>query len=891
MLKIKGLDKIYKSKKGEEVKALTQVNLEFPEKGMIFILGKSGSGKSTLLNILGGLDNYDAGEIIINGKSSKDFKQADLDSYRNTYLGFIFQEFNLLDNFSVFDNIGIALELQHEKPSTDKINDVLKKVDLEGLGNRKPNELSGGQRQRVAIARTLIKNPKIILADEPTGSLDSETGISILKTLKELSKDKLVIIVSHDRELSENYADRIIEFKDGTVISDTTKENNKFVNTKNKEIILDNNDNLELKKSKLGFKNSFKFAFSNLKIKPIRLIMTILLSFISFTLFGVADTMGNYDKITATIDSLNASDLSVTSYEKVKQIKDGSTINEHIVKFTDDDLSVFEQNTNIDILPIYNMYNNQNFNNVLNFYKTIDTTYYNTLFFTASSITDKMYNQFGYELHGVLPRNKNEVVITKYTLELFIDCGLLQDNVEHVITDVNDIIGKQISVYNTDLSTNEYSTVVGVLDTNFNSTKYNFLKEETNNSSIGVEFNHVLKTGLHNNVFVHEDLLPKSNPNSFDILGSVQQTINGVSINSSFDTITTELNDSYFVDENKTTLENNEVLIPEYNFKELFVNEIQVYKNNIYTNGGTTIIENYISTLSNEEVLRALHWSDDYDDYEFARAQLLQSICMNFDNTLPGIKSGLCIIVEAGALNNLTANMTLNYFNDYTSDYDKVEMNVVGFYKTNNDYDYSIVTTKTLFDEIALNVDTGLIEFIASSIPTDDILKELVEYCYEYNNGIKYKMNNPIQLNVDNVNGSIESLTMLFLGVGVFFALFSSVLLFNFISISIASKKREIGILRALGSRSKDIFNIFFIETIVIGLINFILSIILLFILSTFLNSYLSEEIGLGIILLHPSIRQIGLIFIITLLVSFISSFFPVYKIAIKRPIESIKKG
>ncbi len=220
MLETKNLCKTYKPKKGVPVMAIDHISLRFSEKGMVFLLGKSGSGKSTMLNLLGGLDNYNDGEIIIKWMSSKDFDQQRFDSYRNTYVGFVFQEYNVLEEFTVGANIALALELQGKKASDEQINKILHVVDLDGYGNRNPNELSGGQKQRVAIARALVKNPEIIMADEPTGALDSNTGRQVLDTLKKLSRTKLVIIVSHDREYADKYADRIIELADGKVIRD-----------------------------------------------------------------------------------------------------------------------------------------------------------------------------------------------------------------------------------------------------------------------------------------------------------------------------------------------------------------------------------------------------------------------------------------------------------------------------------------------------------------------------------------------------------------------------------------------------------------------------------------------------------------------------------------------
>lgn len=223
MLEVRHLKRIYKVKNAEPVYALNDVSLKFPETGLVFILGKSGSGKSTLLNVMGGLDFVDDGEIIINGKSSKEFTGSEMDSYRNTYLGFIFQEYNILNDFTVGENIGLALQLQHKKATPEEVEKILAEVDLAGYSKRKPNELSGGQKQRVAIARALVKEPKIIFGDEPTGALDSNTGKQVFETLKKLSKDKLVVIVSHDRDFAEHFGDRVIELKDGKVISDISK--------------------------------------------------------------------------------------------------------------------------------------------------------------------------------------------------------------------------------------------------------------------------------------------------------------------------------------------------------------------------------------------------------------------------------------------------------------------------------------------------------------------------------------------------------------------------------------------------------------------------------------------------------------------------------------------
>lgn len=367
MLEVKHLRKEYKTKKGVVTKALDDVSLTFPETGMVFILGKSGSGKSTLLNVCGGLDRADSGEIIIKGKSSAEFSGQDFDSYRNTYVGFVFQEYNILDEFTVEENISLALELQNKKRDREVIEKILADVDMTSFASRKPNTLSGGQKQRVAIARALVKEPEIIMADEPTGALDSKTGQQVFDTLKYLSKTKLVLVISHDREFAEQYADRIIELKDGKVISDQTRaeagegaQNVRFfgtdtvcvqngadvtdadlesiraflkrsggsavISTSREQITAMKQDKPEMAvgafenikeqpvsktyekqkliRSHLPARHAVRMGASGLKTKPVRLVFTIFLSVVAFILFGLASTLMLFDGKKVTVQSL-----------------------------------------------------------------------------------------------------------------------------------------------------------------------------------------------------------------------------------------------------------------------------------------------------------------------------------------------------------------------------------------------------------------------------------------------------------------------------------------------------------------------------------------------------------------------------------------------------------
>lgn len=228
MIELKNLVKHYTSRKGVVTKALNDLSVSFPSKGLVFILGKSGSGKSTLMNILGGLDVADTGEFIIEGKNIEGLSQVELDHYRNSHVGFVFQDFNIIETFTIYQNIGLALQLQGQKADKHRIDEMLEFVGLKGFGKRKGNEVSGGQKQRIAVARALIKNPRIILADEPTGNLDSKTSDQIMNLLKKVSENNLVIVVSHDPEEAEVYADRIIRIKDGKIAEDTGSKDTVF---------------------------------------------------------------------------------------------------------------------------------------------------------------------------------------------------------------------------------------------------------------------------------------------------------------------------------------------------------------------------------------------------------------------------------------------------------------------------------------------------------------------------------------------------------------------------------------------------------------------------------------------------------------------------------------
>lgn len=264
MLTIKNIYKSY-GLKDSKYSVLKDINLSFRPNEFVAILGPSGSGKTTLLNILGGLDQYDSGDLIINGKSTKKFKDKDWDSYRNKSVGFIFQSYNLISHISILSNVEMCLTLRNTSKSVarKKAIEALERVGLKDHIHKKPNQLSGGQMQRVAIARALVNNPDIILADEPTGALDSKTSTQIMELIKDISKDKLVIMVTHNENLADIYASRIIKLSDGVIISDSNPYETK-----------EETDLYTLPKTKMSLLTALGLSLNNIKTKKGRTLLT-----------------------------------------------------------------------------------------------------------------------------------------------------------------------------------------------------------------------------------------------------------------------------------------------------------------------------------------------------------------------------------------------------------------------------------------------------------------------------------------------------------------------------------------------------------------------------------------------------------------------------------------
>ncbi len=314
MLKLKEITKTYKS--GDEVvEALKGINIEFRKSEFVSILGQSGCGKTTLLNIIGGLDRYSTGDLIINGKSTKEFKDRDWDIYRNYRVGFVFQSYNLISHQSVLSNVELALTISgvSKKERRKRAIKALEDVGLKNQIHKRPNQLSGGQMQRVAIARALVNDPDIILADEPTGALDTKTSVQVMEILKKISKDKLIVMVTHNPELAEKYSSRIIKVVDGNVIKDTNPYSEDEKET----------EKVKNKKTSMNFFTALSLSLNNLMTKKGRTILTSIAGSIGIVgialILSISNGIQNYinkveeDTLSSYPISIEAESVDMTS--------------------------------------------------------------------------------------------------------------------------------------------------------------------------------------------------------------------------------------------------------------------------------------------------------------------------------------------------------------------------------------------------------------------------------------------------------------------------------------------------------------------------------------------------------------------------------------------------
>lgn len=845
MLIVSKISKTYYSKKGADCQALKNVSFSLGNSGLYFVLGKSGCGKSTLLNILGGLDKADSGEISYNGKEFSLFSKKDFERYRNETVGFVFQDYNLIDNFNVYENVDIALSLQSATDKDKLISQALKQVGLEGYEKRKISELSGGQKQRVAIARAIVKNSSIILADEPTGNLDSDTGKDILDLLKNLSADKLVIVVTHDKENAELYGDGIISLKDGEIVDFNVKSEKQEKN-------LNECKEEKSRKPRLSFGYKFRFAIHNLLSKKWRSILAILAATLSFVLVGMAQLLATTDvenNIAKTAENIQKNYFVMKNFDGFSEYyvpiyNDINNNNVYIDYLDKNDIPYLRRGADNIII------NNSKHED----FKVFERTY------IINSIED--FGKMNLELYdGYLPLDDEGIYITDYYIDFLLKSDAKFEDGETFA--FSQMAGKTlIQKVNVGVAgIIEFSNkILGIVKTDYR----NILSEDvTISEGNKQDFKEIggaifISKGKHISKFYNENLtylsgkeegielkvhLSSGQQSNVSAIVAYEQPTEG------FNAYEYALTKEGYQKLTDISLAENEILMSFNLYNALFGEEIN------------PVIPEFEKTF--EEVSQGKLQSPKHADEKISLSLMCSGIDKNFldlqDKTIKGVIVTSKYYGDENALNNYEIMLNGNEL-------------VAGFDK--EFYYYSKSGTEFIFYSN---------EYETSS----NVLNDLRD-CY----GIalrpnSYQVQDCWEVFYINEETDKENAVVFALMASVAFVITILLLMWQ-ITFDITSRKKEIGILKALGTSNTNIMKIYVLESILIGFAVSILSLIIMSIGIPLLNKEMVHGLVGFVYIMANAVTWI-LVGACPILFTFILSLIPIAKISKMNPINIIK--
>ena len=847
MLELKNIKKDYISS-DTKVSALKGIDITFRKHEFVSILGPSGCGKTTLLNIIGGLDDYTKGDLIINGKSTKKFKDSDWDTYRNHNVGFVFQSYNLIPHQSVLANVELALTLSGVSATERKrrAQKALEEVGLKDQIHKKPNQLSGGQMQRVAIARALVNDPDIILADEPTGALDSKTSVQIMELLKSISKDKLIIMVTHNPDLAKEYSTRIIKLLDGNMVSDSKpyepkkKEEQEFT-TKGKK--------------SMSIKTALSLSLNNLMTKKGRTFLTSFAG--SIGIIGIALILSLSNGVQNYIDSIEEDTLSTYPISIYKQNVDMSSIMVSMMRMNDKKEHPFDKIyiNNIMNNVVETMANQVQSNDLHEFKKFIEeehlSEYTNSIEY-GYNITLNVYNA-DYS-NGIVKVNPNEIFDNVGLSEMMGNTSYgdsatysqtevfkqLLDNEDLLKDQYNLVSGKWPSEYNEVVlivdENNEISDYtlysLGVLNTEplkeaikeiFRGNKTEFNSEATSydyNELLDLKLKLVLSTSYYQksgNVYIDkqsDDNYIKSlidNGIDLKIVGIIKPNEERMS-NKVYGNIGYKRSlVDYAIDK---TLE-TDIAKEQLNNKEINVLTGMDFSSKFDINNLTTEQKYYISSLSQEELI-----------------SLMTSMENNtYDN----------VISELGIVDK-----------DYPSSI--------------NIYPKDFESKETI---------SNIIEDYNKKKTDNNELDKVINYT------------DIVGLMMSSVTSIVNVISYVLIAFVAISLVVSSIMIGIITYISVLERTKEIGILRAIGASKKDVSRVFNAETMIIGLVSGTIGIVVTLILNVIINIVLKHLVGLSV----ASLPLLGAIILVIISVSLtlIAGLIP-SKIASKKdPVEALR--
>lgn len=853
MLQCKNIMKDYVS--GDEiVHALKGVSLSFREREFVSILGQSGCGKTTFLNIIGGLDHYTSGDLIINGKSTKDYSDKDWDTYRNHQVGFVFQSYNLIMHQSVLSNVELALTLTgvNKEERRKRAIDALNKVGLSDQIHKKPTQMSGGQMQRVAIARAIVNNPDIILADEPTGALDSATSVQIMEILKEISKDKLVIMVTHNPQLADEYSSRIIRLKDGSLVSDSNPFNEQEMNV----------DTSVLKRTGMSFKMACSLSLNNLMTKKARTFLTSFAG--SIGIIGIALIMSLSHGMQSYIDQMENDTMASYPIEIQANSSDMSTLM----------TTMMGMKKKTEGHKGSKIYSRPYVEDVL---ESLSSSKKNNLSAFKSYIESNKGKEF---------RRTAKAIEYDYNLNLQVynentDSGLVQVSPNGLLDKLgmSDMMSLQSQFMDSSAMTNdqvwlslpeskklrddEYQLVEGKWPTNYNEV---VLEVDENNEitdytlySLGLLDQDELVKNYQKILNGETDKISKTNLKSYsvdDILNlkfrlvlnsDLYQKVNGLWINQSE-------NESYVQDVVSKSPEIKVVGI----IKPSESTVSQPTMGGVYY---TKAMEEYVtSKTENSQIVKEQKSNPNINIFtqtEFASGQKMSMSNLTNEQMMQ--------------LSSMSQEELMNYMNTYneninaTYDSNLTKLGVV---------DYSNPTKISLY---------------ASSFDGKEKLSDLIT---DYNK--KQTKNNVITYNdfigtmlssVTSVVNIISYVLIAFVSVSL---IVSSIMIGIITYISVLERTKEIGILRSIGASKKDITRVFNAETFIIGLISGVLGILITLVLNVPISVVVENMTGVSHIAKLPVNGAVFLI-LIDLVLTILAGLIP-SKIASKKdPVEALR--
>lgn len=853
MLQCKNIMKDYVS--GDEiVHALKGVSLSFREHEFVSILGQSGCGKTTFLNIIGGLDHYTSGDLIINGKSTKDYSDKDWDTYRNHQVGFVFQSYNLIMHQSVLSNVELALTLTgvNKEERRKRAIEALNKVGLSDQIHKKPTQMSGGQMQRVAIARAIVNNPDIILADEPTGALDSATSVQIMEILKEISKDKLVIMVTHNPQLADEYSSRIIRLKDGTLVSDSNPFNEQEMNV----------DTSVLKRPDMSFKMACSLSLNNLMTKKARTFLTSFAG--SIGIIGIALIMSLSHGMQSYIDQMENDTMASYPIEIQANSSDMSTLMTTMMgmkKKTEEhkDSKIYSRPYVEDVLESLS---SSKKNNLSAFKSYIESSKGKEFRKTAKAI------EYDYNLNLQVYNENTDSGLVQVSPNGLLDKLGMSDmmSIQSQFMDSSAMTNDQVWLSlpeSKKLRDDEYQLVEGKWPTNYNEVA---LEVDENNEitdyalySLGLLDQDELVKNYQKILNGETDKISKTNLESYsvdDILNlkfrlvlnsDLYQKVNGLWINQSE-------NESYMKDVVSKSPEIKVVGI----IKPSDSTVSQPTMGGVYY---TKAMEEYVtSKTENSQIVKEQKANPNINIFtqaEFASGQKMSMSNLTNEQMMQ--------------LSSMSQEELMNYMNTYneninaTYDSNLTKLGVV---------DYSNPTKISLY---ASSFDG---KEKLSDLITDYNKKQTKSNVITYNDFIGTMLSS-----VTSVVNIISYVLIAFVSVSL---IVSSIMIGIITYISVLERTKEIGILRSIGASKKDITRVFNAETFIIGLISGVLGILITLVLNIPICMVVENMTGVSHIAKLPVNGAVFLIFIdlvLTILAGLIPS-----KIASKKdPVEALR--